>query len=142
MSAAGLSRRRVPGPSSSTLAGSIEDDERPASRNGQQPQSNGTSKHHAGSAFEGGGKVAYDPRDLDLDGGEEARLGGKMPRLTIMEEVLLLGLKDKQVCLIISTLPFFHFANWQFVSGRYLRDTYHFGTITFPMRCEDVSSLS
>jgi Golgi phosphoprotein 3 len=34
---------------------------------------------------------------LDLDGGDEARLGGKMPRLTIMEEVLLLGLKDKQV---------------------------------------------
>ena len=97
MSAAGLSRRRVPGPSSSTLAGSIEDDERPASRNSQQPQLNGTSNHHAGSAFEGGGKVAYDPRDLELDGGEEARVGGKMPRLTIMEEVLLLGLKDKQV---------------------------------------------
>ncbi|KAF8228294.1 GPP34-domain-containing protein [Tricholoma matsutake] len=95
MSAAVLSRRRVPGPSS-TLGGSTEDDERPASRNSLQPHPNGTSKHHAGSAFEGGGKVAYDPRDLDLDGGEEARVGGKMPRLTIMEEVLLLGIKDKQ----------------------------------------------
>ena len=28
---------------------------------------------------------------------EEDGKGGKMPRLTIMEEVLLLGLKDKQV---------------------------------------------
>jgi Golgi phosphoprotein 3 len=100
MATTGLSRRRVPGPSSSTLAGTTDDDDRPASRNSQQPHQNGTSQHHAGSAFEGGGKVAYDPRDLDLDGGEEARLGGKMPRLTIMEEVLLLGLKDKQVGMI------------------------------------------
>jgi len=35
---------------------------------------------------------------------EEDGKGGKMPRLTIMEEVLLLGLKDKQVC---PTLFFF-----------------------------------
>jgi len=28
---------------------------------------------------------------------EEDARGGKMPKLTIMEEVLLLGLKDKQV---------------------------------------------
>ena len=52
---------------------------------------------HAGSAFEGGNKIAFDPRDLQQDASEEARTGGKMPRLTIMEEVLLLGIKDKQV---------------------------------------------
>jgi len=46
---------------------------------------------HAGTAMEGGNKVAYDPRDLDTDG--EAK---KMPRLTLMEEVLLLGLNDRQ----------------------------------------------
>jgi len=51
---------------------------------------------HAGSAFEGGRKIAYDPRDLTQDASEEAKLGGKTPKLTIMEEVLLLGLKDKQ----------------------------------------------
>jgi len=86
------------------LAGTNDDDDdRPASRNSQQPHLNGVA-HHAGSAFEGGGKVAYDPRDLDLDGGEEARVGGKMPRLTIMEEVLLLGLKDKQVGMVITAL--------------------------------------
>lgn len=43
-------------------------------------------------AIEGRGKVAYDPRDFQ-DGGEAQ----SMPRLTIMEEVLLLGLKDKAV---------------------------------------------
>ena len=57
----------------------------------------GAGIQHAGSAFEGGSKVAFDPRDLAQDAGEEARIGGKMPRLTIMEEVLLLGIKDKQV---------------------------------------------
>ena len=45
-------------------------------------------------AIEGRGKVAYDPRDFE-NGGETQQ----MPRLTIMEEVLLLGLKDKAVSL-------------------------------------------
>jgi Golgi phosphoprotein 3 len=31
-----------------------------------------------------------------LEAGEDARVGGKLPRLTLMEEVLLLGIKDKQ----------------------------------------------
>lgn len=51
---------------------------------------------HAGSAFEGGNKIAFDPKDLERED-EEVRSGGRMPKLTIMEEVLLLGLKDKQV---------------------------------------------
>jgi Golgi phosphoprotein 3 len=42
--------------------------------------------------MEGRGKVAYDPRDFD-NGNEEK----EVPRLTLMEEVLLLGLKDKAV---------------------------------------------
>ncbi|ORY21758.1 Golgi phospho protein 3-domain-containing protein [Naematelia encephala] len=41
-------------------------------------------------AIEGRAKVAYDPRDFETSGEAE-----QMPRLTIMEEVLLLGLKDK-----------------------------------------------
>jgi len=44
-------------------------------------------------------RIAFDPRDMEE--GEE-RL--KFPKLTLMEEVLLLGLKDKQVCSSISTL--------------------------------------
>ncbi|KAF8886408.1 GPP34-domain-containing protein [Mucidula mucida] len=44
---------------------------------------------HAGSAFAGGSKIAYDPRDL-------ASPDEQTPKLTLMEEVLLLGIKDKQ----------------------------------------------
>ena len=91
-SAAGLSRRRVATASTSSVSG---DDQAGASRN-TNGSSNGTVATHAGSAFEGGNKVAFDPRDLDQDK-EDSRYGGKMPRLTIMEEVLLLGLKDKHV---------------------------------------------
>ena len=123
-STAGLSRRRVGGYSSS---GTTADDDAssismnggsrtnspplPASTSHQgsglswplgcltltQADAVGSVIQHAGSAFEGGSKVAFDPRDLAQDAGEEARIGGKMPRLTIMEEVLLLGIKDKQV---------------------------------------------
>ncbi|KAF8812100.1 hypothetical protein BYT27DRAFT_7207944 [Phlegmacium glaucopus] len=44
----------------------------------------------------GGNKIAFDPRDIQQDANEEAKTSGKMPRLTLMEEVLLLGIKDKQ----------------------------------------------
>ncbi|KAL1741062.1 Golgi phosphoprotein 3-domain-containing protein [Schizophyllum fasciatum] len=91
-SAGGLSRRRVGGNAS---ASNDDDDDH---RRFSAPSPNGsavTSPAHAGSAFAGGSKIAYDPRDLE-DANEEAKAGGKMPRLTLMEEVLLLGLKDKQ----------------------------------------------
>jgi Golgi phosphoprotein 3 len=97
MTSAGLSRRRVPGSVSPSVP--ISDDHTNA---GSNSSSRGNGAHtpiaasHAGSAFEGGSKIAYDPRDLE-DAEEESRAGGKMPRLTIMEEVLLLGIKDKQV---------------------------------------------
>ena len=74
----GLSRRRVnTGPASSS-----------------EPSSSSFTSH-AGSAFAGGNKIAFDPRDLERDE-EELKTGGKIPRLTLMEEVLLLGLKDHQ----------------------------------------------
>ena len=93
-SAAGLSRRRVATASTSSVPG---DDLPSPGRNANGSTSNGAVATHAGSAFEGGNKIAFDPRDLDQDR-EDSRYGGKMPRLTIMEEVLLLGLKDKHVC--------------------------------------------
>jgi Golgi phosphoprotein 3 len=37
-------------------------------------------------------KIAYDPKDMEQ--GEERK---KQPKLTLMEEVLLLGLKDREV---------------------------------------------
>ncbi|KAJ7261102.1 Golgi phosphoprotein 3-domain-containing protein, partial [Mycena rebaudengoi] len=51
---------------------------------------------YAGSAFANGSRVAYDPRDLLLSSQESAALEGSVPKLTLMEEVLLLGIKDKQ----------------------------------------------
>lgn len=100
MSSAGLSRRRVANTSSSHV-----DDEAAPSRNGSvrksTPPMNHSAATHAGSAFEGGSRIAFDPRDLTQDATEEAKVGGKMPRLTIMEEVLLLGIKDKQVPLLV-----------------------------------------
>ena len=59
-----------------------------------------TSHAHAGSAFEGGCKIAFDPRDLEREN-EDERLGRKVPRLTLLEEVLLLGIKDKQVIMVL-----------------------------------------
>lgn len=44
-----------------------------------------------------GHKIAYDPRDIS-----ESAERIKQPKLTLMEEVLLLGLKDKQVqCIVV-----------------------------------------
>jgi hypothetical protein len=99
-SSGGLSRRRVGGGATSSNG----DDDDGAQRGGSHPvlasrsETPSSANHlHAGSAFQGGSKIAFDPRDLQQDASEEARIGGKMPRLTIMEEVLLLGIKDKQV---------------------------------------------
>lgn len=44
------------------------------------------------SAGENGHKIAFDPRDIS-----ENEERSKQPKLTLMEEVILLGLKDKQV---------------------------------------------
>ncbi|OBZ78474.1 Vacuolar protein sorting-associated protein 74 [Grifola frondosa] len=106
-SAGGLSRRRVP---NASVSATPDDADGPSTPNGHATNgasaSHANSLHtsastsHAGSAFEGGNKIAFDPRDLEREN-EDARLGGKPPRLTIMEEVLLLGLKDKQVSICI-----------------------------------------
>ncbi|KAG6835895.1 hypothetical protein H0H93_013569 [Arthromyces matolae] len=92
MSTPGLSRRRAAASSNDDTDGSPV----PTRTNSSTSNGNGSTPYHAGSAFAGGSKIAYDPRDLDQDAGEQARIGGKMPRLTLMEEVLLLGIKDKQ----------------------------------------------
>jgi Golgi phosphoprotein 3 len=47
------------------------------------------------TSAENGHKIAFDPRDLS-----ETEERSKQPKLTLMEEVLLLGLKDKQVSII------------------------------------------
>ncbi|KAJ7260509.1 Golgi phosphoprotein 3-domain-containing protein, partial [Mycena haematopus] len=94
MASAGLSRRRAP--AASSTAPDDDDDASPAPTPLSPPPPDASSNAHAGSAFAGGSRVAYDPRDLLLEAGEDARVGGKLPALTLMEEVLLLGIKDKQ----------------------------------------------
>lgn len=107
MSAGGLSRRRVgagggttaddaDGPSNTSNAQSsiprVSTPTVQSSLNGQGS--------YGGTALEGGNKVAYDPRDLV----EQEQDGGKMPLLSLLDEVLLLGLKDKQVRLQFARL--------------------------------------
>ncbi|GAA99061.1 uncharacterized protein L969DRAFT_94243 [Mixia osmundae IAM 14324] len=58
---------------------------------GSRSQANGTTQTSTVVPVRGNHKIAYDPRDLE-DSSEQKTL----PRLTLMEEVLLLGLKDKQ----------------------------------------------
>lgn len=55
----------------------------------------GPSREEATTSYESGEnghKIAFDPRDMN-----ESAERSKQPKLTMMEEVLLLGLKDKQV---------------------------------------------
>lgn len=104
----GLSQRRRPG---GALAGGTVDEDfggsRPASPATPPPNSTASLKHRAtggassndqaldasraGVSGTGHHRIAYDPRDLK-DEDEESR----HPRLTLMEECLLLGLKDRQ----------------------------------------------
>ncbi|KAJ3761721.1 Golgi phosphoprotein 3-domain-containing protein [Lentinula raphanica] len=106
-SASGLSRRRGAGgggnggliSTTTSTSSRTSSDSPPPSRSSSFTGVNGT-RTHAGSAFEGGSKIAYDPRDLPPSSTTDNGVGGgglgKVPRLTIMEEILLLGLKDKQ----------------------------------------------
>ncbi|KAJ7748137.1 Golgi phosphoprotein 3-domain-containing protein, partial [Mycena metata] len=99
MSSAGLSRRRAPASSASTQPND-DDGPNPSSPPPPSPAPPSTGANdgpsHAGSAFAGGARIAYDPRDLLLSSTESSEIGGAVPRLTLMEEVLLLGIKDKQ----------------------------------------------
>lgn len=106
-SAAGLSRRRVTVSATSSGDDDVDNTYGSSSNGASRSQPLHSPSLHAGSAFEGGSKIAYDPRDLERED-EDVRLGGKPPRLTIMEEVLLLGLKDKQVSSRLGSLDTTH----------------------------------
>jgi Golgi phosphoprotein 3 len=104
----GLSRRRAAAASSSN----DPDDERPdtptrPSLAQSHPTTNsfrdenGTRASHAGTALAGGSKVAYDPRDL-VGAGSGGDDEGRIPKLTLLEEILLLGIKDRAVSLFLS----------------------------------------
>ncbi|KAK9465845.1 Golgi phosphoprotein 3-domain-containing protein [Lipomyces arxii] len=91
----GLQRRRVgntASASSTSLSGGGAQSTTPATASSPRPPSPDSSVYHSESfAGENGHRIAFDPRDMQ-EGDERA----KQPRLTLMEEVLLMGLKDKQ----------------------------------------------
>lgn len=64
---------------------------------------------------ENGHKIAYDPRDIS-----ESAERSKQPKLTLMEEVLLLGLKDKQVRRPLALLPDLLLRSCCSASGTYI----------------------
>jgi hypothetical protein len=65
---------------------------------------------------ENGHKIAFDPRDIN-----ESAERSKQPKLTLMEEVLLLGLKDKQVSYMesakVACTPVKHAANLEYLNN-------------------------
>lgn len=127
-SAGGLTRRRGGG----RVAGGDDNEgsrvSSPTPKNGV-PETSFTSE-------ENGHKIAFDPRDIS-----ESEERSKQPKLTLMEEVLLLGLKDKQVTFhsfFLLCLVTLELTDYIPVS----RATCLSGTRISPTRCEDASSSS
>ena len=94
-STGGLTRRRGAGggagPSGSTA--DAEDGNRVSSPiPGKGKDDSGRAPETSYTGGENGHKIAFDPRDIS-----ESEERSKAPKLTLMEEVLLMGLKDKQV---------------------------------------------
>jgi Golgi phosphoprotein 3 len=109
-STGGLTRRRGAGGGGTTTEDGDRSDS-PARGHHQRDSSAGAGEtafisengHKIGRVFLWGGSekrerligniTAFDPRDIS-----ENQERNKLPKLTLMEEILLLGLKDKQVC--------------------------------------------
>jgi Golgi phosphoprotein 3 len=91
----GLTRRRAGNAGSPTTGSSdqLPSSSNPSSSSAPRASNDRSGVVPSGSSVDGRGqKIAYDPRDFQDDAESN-----KMPRLTLMEEVLLLGLKDKAV---------------------------------------------
>src|SRR5947207_15981991 len=94
--ASGLTRRRGAGGGGGGVS-SLDNADGESSRVAS-PNTKGSSSYETRapetsySNSEDGHKIAFDPRDII-----ESEERNKEPKLTLMEEVLLLGLKDKQV---------------------------------------------
>jgi Golgi phosphoprotein 3 len=88
----GLTRRRGAAGGSTGPAGGDNDDSTQSSPAAKASASRSVAPETSFESSESGHKIAFDPRDIS-----ESTERSKQPRLTLMEEVLLLGLKDKQV---------------------------------------------
>ena len=86
-SAGGLTRRRGGGRADDNDESRVSS---PISRNGSALDHRGPETSF--TSGENGHKIAFDPRDLS-----ETEERSKQPKLTLMEDILLLGLKDRQV---------------------------------------------
>lgn len=82
----GLTRRRGAG------GGTTTEDANGISRSGSSQNVRDSAPETSYENSENGHKIAFDPRDIS-----ESAERSKQPKLTLMEEVILLGLKDKQV---------------------------------------------
>ena len=91
-STGGLTRRRGAGGGGGEGEGDSNRGASPAPKGGSSTDRTPETSYTGG---ENGHRIAFDPRDLN-----ESEERSKQPKLTLMEEVLLLGLKDKQVCLL------------------------------------------
>ena len=94
----GLTRRRGAGGSGSHANGGDGESEVIAGNSSNLGRHNSNNfKEGPDTSYEeneNGHKIAFDPRDIS-----ESAERVKQPKLTLMEEVLLLGLKDKQASL-------------------------------------------
>ena len=94
-STGGLTRRRGAGAGGGLTAGGDDDNDAtrvnsPAPKPGNASENRAPETSYTGG--ENGHKIAFDPRDIS-----ESEERNKQPKLTLMEEILLMGLKDKQV---------------------------------------------
>lgn len=91
----GLQRRRVASTNTSAANLSVPTSSPAGISSPSAPSPDLNASFHSDNATlssENGHRIAFDPRDLQQ--GDER---SKQPRLTLMEEILLMGLKDKQV---------------------------------------------
>ena len=86
----GLTRRR--GGGGGGPANGEGENANSVNRSNSSPNVKDSAPETSFESSENGHKIAFDPRDIS-----ESAERSKQPKLTLMEEVLLLGLKDKQV---------------------------------------------
>jgi Golgi phosphoprotein 3 len=90
-SGSGLTRRRGAGGGGGAGDNIGDDSSRVASPAPKSNNNNSSGPETSYESGENGHKIAFDPRDIS-----ENEERSKQPKLTLMEECLLMGLKDKQ----------------------------------------------
>ncbi len=118
----GLTRRRGGGGAAANGDNEDVDTSRVSTPTPKAGSSRDTAPETSYENSENGHKIAFDPRDLS-----ESAERSKQPKLTLMEEVLLLGLKDKQVRGI--SIMAMHTVSDAFWHRRVI---YHSGMTTYP----------